>query len=112
KEEELYAFLYSPQQGADERRHGWDLISMNADFSRMGLPNEFWEISDLNSNFELCSTYPSALGIPKCASVATVTGSAKFRSRNRLPALSYYHKDTKTNKKIDRELCRERETGV
>ncbi|KAK3509376.1 hypothetical protein QTP70_030807 [Hemibagrus guttatus] len=95
KEEELYAFLYNPQQGAEERRRGWDLISMTADFSRMGLPNEFWEISDLNSNYELCSTYPSVLGIPKCASVATVTGSAKFRSRGRLPALSYYHKDTK-----------------
>ncbi|XP_046695055.1 myotubularin-related protein 8 isoform X1 [Silurus meridionalis] len=95
KDEELYAFLYNPQQSEEERRRGWDLISFPADFSRMGLPNEFWEISDLNSNYELCSTYPSVLAIPKCASVATVTGSAKFRSRNRLPALSYYHKDTK-----------------
>ncbi|TUE36587.1 Myotubularin-related protein 8 [Bagarius yarrelli] len=84
-------------QSADERRRGWDLININADFSRMGLPNEFWEISDLNSSYEvralpvrvsslalpvntdcdvfsvpqLCSTYPSTLGFPKCASVAT-----------------------------------------
>lgn len=53
KEEELYAFIYNPQQSGDERRRGWDLISMTADFSRMGLPNEFWELSDLNSKYEV-----------------------------------------------------------
>ncbi|XP_066515509.1 myotubularin-related protein 8 isoform X2 [Hoplias malabaricus] len=95
KVEELYAFLYNPQQTEAERSEGWSLINMTNDFSRMGLPNELWEISDINSNYELCSTYPSILGLPKSASVATVTGSAKFRSRSRLPALSYFHKDTK-----------------
>uniref|UniRef100_A0A4W4EQL4 Myotubularin related protein 8 n=1 Tax=Electrophorus electricus TaxID=8005 RepID=A0A4W4EQL4_ELEEL len=94
-EDELYAFLYNPNQTEAERRDGWDLIDMATDFSRMGLPNEFWDISSINSSYELCSTYPSLLGIPKTATVATVTGSAKFRSRGRLPALSYYHKDTK-----------------
>ncbi|XP_072532714.1 phosphatidylinositol-3,5-bisphosphate 3-phosphatase MTMR8 [Salminus brasiliensis] len=95
KEEELYAFLYNPQQSDAERLDGWSLVDIRTDFSRMGLPNELWEISHINSSYELCSTYPSVLGLPKSASVATVTGSAKFRSRGRLPALSYYHKDTK-----------------
>ncbi|XP_062844357.1 myotubularin-related protein 8 isoform X2 [Trichomycterus rosablanca] len=95
EEEELYAFIYNPQQTEGERREGWNLIDVAADFNRMGLPNDYWQISDLNANYELCSTYPSVLGFPKCASVATITGSAKFRSRGRLPALSYYHKDTK-----------------
>ncbi|XP_076843652.1 phosphatidylinositol-3,5-bisphosphate 3-phosphatase MTMR8 isoform X2 [Brachyhypopomus gauderio] len=95
KEEELYAFLYNPHHGDGERQDGWNLIDMATDFSRMGLPNALWDISSLNSSYQLCSTYPSLLGIPKSASVATVTGSAKFRSRGRLPALSYYHKDTK-----------------
>ncbi|XP_036436217.1 myotubularin-related protein 8 isoform X1 [Colossoma macropomum] len=94
KVEELYAFLYNPQQSEAERTAGWSLVDMATDFSRMGLPNELWEISHINSSYELCSTYPSVLGLPKSASVATVTGSAKFRSRGRLPALSYYHKDT------------------
>ncbi|XP_051517350.1 myotubularin-related protein 8 [Myxocyprinus asiaticus] len=93
--EELYAFLYNPHQSEEDRRQGWDLINVANDFSRMGLSNEYWEISQLNRNYEICSTYPSVLGLPKSANLATVTGSAKFRSRGRLPALSYYHKDTK-----------------
>ncbi|XP_051968580.1 myotubularin-related protein 8 [Xyrauchen texanus] len=93
--EELYAFLYNPHQSEEDRRQGWELINVANDFSRMGLSNEYWEISELNRNYEICSTYPSVLGLPKSANLATVTGSAKFRSRGRLPALSYYHKDTK-----------------
>ncbi|XP_056602248.1 myotubularin-related protein 8 [Triplophysa dalaica] len=93
--EELYAFLYNPHQNEDDRRCGWELIDVSNDFRRMGLSNEHWEISHLNKNYEICSTYPSVLGLPKNASVATVTGSAKFRSRGRLPVLSYYHKDMK-----------------
>ncbi|TRY87893.1 hypothetical protein DNTS_010192 [Danionella cerebrum] len=95
KEEELYAFLYNPSQSEEKRRLGWELISVENDFKRMGLSNECWEISLLNENYEICSTYPSILGLPKSASVATVTGSAKFRSRGRLPVLSYFYKDTK-----------------
>lgn len=37
------------------------------------------------------------LVVPKGASQATILGSAKFRSRGRLPALSYFHKDTKVS---------------
>ncbi|KAG1958239.1 myotubularin-related protein 8 [Pimephales promelas] len=96
KEGELYAFLYNPHQNEEDgRRRGWEFISLANDFSRMGLSNEYWEISHLNKNYKICSTYPSILGLPKGASVATITGSAKFRSRGRLPALSYFHKDTK-----------------
>ncbi|KAI2664842.1 Myotubularin-related protein 8 [Labeo rohita] len=71
KEEELYAFLYNPHQNEEERRQGWEFINVANDFSRMGLSNEYWEISDLNKNYEICSTYPSVLGLPKNASVAT-----------------------------------------
>ncbi|XP_030648501.1 ankyrin repeat and SOCS box protein 12a isoform X1 [Chanos chanos] len=96
KEDELYAFVYNPKtQNQEEKKHSWALIDFASDFKRMGLPNDFWEISDLNKNYEICTTYPSLLGLPRTASVATVMGSAKFRSRGRLPALSYFHKDTK-----------------
>uniref|UniRef100_A0A4W5LRL6 Myotubularin related protein 8 n=1 Tax=Hucho hucho TaxID=62062 RepID=A0A4W5LRL6_9TELE len=94
KVEELYAFLYNPKQDEDERRNGWGFIDSAMDFKRMGLPNEVWEMTDLNKNYELCSTYHSQLGIPKTASKGTVFGSAKFRSRGRIPTLSYYHKES------------------
>lgn len=51
--EELYAFLYNPKQDEDERRNGWGFIDSAMDFKRMGLPNEFWEMTDLNKNYEV-----------------------------------------------------------
>uniref|UniRef100_A0AAY4EJU3 Myotubularin phosphatase domain-containing protein n=1 Tax=Denticeps clupeoides TaxID=299321 RepID=A0AAY4EJU3_9TELE len=95
KYEELFAFLYNPKQNEQQRREGWAFIDTATDFNRMGLPNDYWEISDLNKDYEMCSTYPSTLVVPKIASQATVMGSAKFRSRGRLPALSYFHRETK-----------------
>lgn len=94
KVEELYAFLYNPKQHEEDRRIGWSLINMSMDFQRMGLPNDFWEITDLNKNYEVCSTYPSELGIPKSATKEVVFGSAKFRSRGRIPTLCYFHKES------------------
>ncbi|CDQ60110.1 unnamed protein product [Oncorhynchus mykiss] len=85
------SLLKLSQPDEDERRHGWGFDSaMN--FKRMGLPNEFWEMTEFNKNYELCSTYHSELGIPKTASKGTVLGSAKFRSRGCIPTLSYFHK--------------------
>uniref|UniRef100_A0A8C1F6R0 Myotubularin related protein 8 n=2 Tax=Cyprinus carpio TaxID=7962 RepID=A0A8C1F6R0_CYPCA len=52
KEEELYAFLYNPHQNEEDRRQGWEYINVANDFSRMGLSNDFWEISHLNKNYE------------------------------------------------------------
>lgn len=95
KLEELYAFLYNPNQTEEARRVGWTAVDLSADFRRMGLPNNLWDSTDLNKDYEMCSTYPSLLFVPTEATKATVMGSAKFRSRGRLPVLSYYHKDTK-----------------
>ena len=41
---------------------------------------------------QLCESYPRHLCFPKAASDEVVRGSAKFRSKGRLPALSYYYK--------------------
>ena len=41
---------------------------------------------------QLCESYPHFLCFPKTATDDVITGSAKFRSKNRLPALSYYYK--------------------
>ncbi|MBN3281092.1 MTMR8 protein, partial [Polyodon spathula] len=59
----------------------------------MGLPNDSWQITDLNKNYEICSTYPSELAVPKNASQTTIVGSSKFRSRGRFPVLSYFYKE-------------------
>ncbi|GFR60593.1 myotubularin-related protein [Elysia marginata] len=58
---------------------------------RMGAPNEHWVITNLNSQYELCDTYPSLLYVPANATTPVLVGSSKFRSRGRLPVLSYLH---------------------
>lgn len=43
----------------------------------------------------MCDTYPSVLYLPTAASNPVLIGSARFRSRGRLPALSFLYKKTK-----------------
>ncbi|XP_030066098.1 phosphatidylinositol-3,5-bisphosphate 3-phosphatase MTMR8 [Microcaecilia unicolor] len=93
KHEELYAFSYNPKLHEEDREIGWKMIDLRVDFHRMGIPNEYWDISDINKDYEVCSTYPPILVIPKAANSATVIGSAKFRSRARIPVLSYFYKE-------------------
>ena len=57
----------------------------------MGVPNNQWSATDLNLTYELCSTYPSILYVPAAASRQIVQASAVFRSKGRLPVLSYLH---------------------
>ncbi|KAL4630813.1 myotubularin-related protein 8-like isoform X2 [Arapaima gigas] len=92
KHEELYAFLYNPKQDENDRRIGWATVDLKMDYGRMGLPNDLWEMTDLNRNYVICSTYPADLAVPTAASKATIVGSSKFRSRGRFPVLSYFYK--------------------
>lgn len=42
-------------------------------------------------NFQLCDTYPKYLYVPSICTNSILIGSAKFRSRGRLPVLTYLH---------------------
>lgn len=59
----------------------------------MGVGSRFpqWRLSDVNRNFDLCPTYPRLLCVPAKISDAVLYHAAKFRSRGRLPALSYVY---------------------
>lgn len=43
-----------------------------------------------NGAQQICNTYPKVLLFPSDADGTVVTESAKYRSSNRLPALTYY----------------------
>lgn len=47
----------------------------------------------------MCPTYSSHLYVPAGADDTVVRGSAKFRSKGRLPALSYYYPQKKVSTK-------------
>ncbi|KAM3912322.1 phosphatidylinositol-3,5-bisphosphate 3-phosphatase MTMR8-like isoform 2-T2 [Leptodactylus fuscus] len=93
KYEDLYAFSYNPKPDQEERLMEWKLIDLEMEYIRMGMPNKYWVLSDINKDFKVCTTYPTCLAIPKEASESTIIGSSKFRSRERFPVLSYYYKD-------------------
>ncbi|XP_050955376.1 myotubularin-related protein 7b isoform X1 [Labeo rohita] len=91
---ELFCFSFNPNLDKELREKAWGFIDLKAEFSRMGIPSNLWHVMAANHEYRLCDTYPSELFVPKSASPAVIVGSAKFRSRGRLPVLSYFHRDT------------------
>ncbi|KAK9168451.1 hypothetical protein Syun_000591 [Stephania yunnanensis] len=71
---------------------GSDHVSRSSfeDRSRL-VSNEWWRISEINSNYTMCSTYPSLLIVPKNISDEEVLQASSFRARGRLPAVSWCH---------------------
>ncbi|XP_055272473.1 myotubularin-related protein 7 isoform X1 [Moschus berezovskii] len=93
KYEELYCFSFNPKLDREEREQGWMLIELSEEYKRMGLPDDYWQPSDVNREYRVCDSYPTELYVPKSATAHIIVGSSKFRSRRRFPALSYYSKD-------------------
>jgi hypothetical protein len=52
---------------------------------------EEFHVSDLNSDFSLCSTYPPYIAVPWCMTEKEIRRVAAFRSRNRLQAIVWKH---------------------
>ncbi|XP_036406612.1 myotubularin-related protein 7a [Megalops cyprinoides] len=91
--EELYCFSFNSKVDKEEREQNWNLIDLKAEYSRMGVPNNFWHITPANLEYRVCETYPSDLYVPASATPPIIVGSSKFRSRGRFPTLSYYCQD-------------------
>lgn len=95
---------------------GWNFFDLQSEYQRMQVPNDEWCLTLLNKDYEvmmkiishkltrvdylnvvfllqLCDTYPKYLYVPSSASTNILLGSSKFRSKGRLPVLSYLHKN-------------------
>ncbi|KAK2852116.1 hypothetical protein Q5P01_008392 [Channa striata] len=86
----LFAFQYKEQFPLD----GWKVYDPTAEYRRQGLPNESWTISKINSNYELCDTYPSILVIPTNITDEDIKRVAVFRAKHRIPVLSWIHPES------------------
>lgn len=53
--------------------------------------NKWWRITDVNSNYAVCPTYPSLFIAPLSISDDEVLQAATFRARGRLPAITWCH---------------------
>ncbi|XP_072040916.1 phosphatidylinositol-3,5-bisphosphate 3-phosphatase MTMR8-like isoform X2 [Amphiura filiformis] len=88
--EAVYAFHYKSST-FNNIYSGWNQMDLETEYARLGIPNEHWVPSNINKNYEICDTYPKLIHVPKTASAPILFGSARFRSRGRLPVLSYLH---------------------
>lgn len=50
-----------------------------------------WKISKINDTYSLCDSYPAVWAVPAAATDEDLQASASFRSRGRLPVLSWIH---------------------
>ena len=52
---------------------------------------EWWRISEINSKYSLCTSYPSQFIVPVSISDEEVIQAAEFRARGRLPVITWCH---------------------
>lgn len=56
-----------------------------------GLPNESWKISKVNSNYELCDTYPAVIVVPTSVKDDDLSKVSAFRAKGRVPVSNKHH---------------------
>lgn len=89
----LFAFEYQAKYPIN----GWHVYEPIAEYKRMGLPNESWRITKFNESYELCDTYPAVLAVPSTATDDYLKSVASFRSRGRIPVLSWLHPESQAS---------------
>ncbi|XP_053555130.1 myotubularin [Bombina bombina] len=83
----LLLFAFQNEEKFSE--NGWQVYDAMSEFRRQGLPNNQWRVTFINERYELCDTYPPLLVVPYNASEDDLRKVAAFRSRNRIPVLSW-----------------------
>ncbi|XP_041096958.1 myotubularin-related protein 4 isoform X2 [Polyodon spathula] len=83
-EEDQHVHLCRP---GDHVRHRFEM-----ELVRMGFDlQNAWRVSDINSNYKLCSSYPQKLLVPVWITDKELEHVASFRSWKRIPAVVYRH---------------------
>ncbi|KAL8833916.1 MAG: hypothetical protein Q9170_004020 [Blastenia crenularia] len=92
--EKLYAFTYQPQP-PEKEINGWDLYDPGKEYERLGIgqkdSDKGWRISNINTDYAFSPTYPALLAVPSAISDNTLNYAGRYRSRARLPVLTYLH---------------------
>uniref|UniRef100_A0A183E6Z8 phosphatidylinositol-3,5-bisphosphate 3-phosphatase n=1 Tax=Gongylonema pulchrum TaxID=637853 RepID=A0A183E6Z8_9BILA len=95
---DVFAFENKERNGdirVNKIKRGWDRFDWVVEFARQGIgvaDNDAWAITEFNKDYKYCDTYPEILCVPSAAFIQTLIGSCRFRSRARLPVLTYWHR--------------------
>jgi len=65
------------------------IFDVSRELARMTTSGTNVKISDANSEFQVCPTYPKRLLVPSSVSSETLIGSSKFRDKGRVPVMSW-----------------------
>ena len=96
KVEKLYAFAYRPQGAErDVVPSGWAVYDPMREWRRQGIDDPSkrlnWRVSTINKDYQFSPTYPALLPVPTGISDNTLNYAGRYRSRARIPVLSYLH---------------------
>ncbi|RAH73505.1 phosphatidylinositol-3-phosphatase YMR1 [Aspergillus aculeatinus CBS 121060] len=90
--DKLYAFSYQPPP-PEQKFNGWELYDARKEWARQGVDQNGsgWRVSQLNADYGFSATYPALIPVPTTISDITLNHAGKYRSRARVPALTYLH---------------------
>lgn len=90
-----HPFSYRPQVANNLKvqvEDGWTAFVPVSEWSRLLAAHaEEWRISYLNRDYIVCSSYPSAVIVPRHVEDNIIIASASFRDGGRFPVLCYRH---------------------
>lgn len=90
-------FAFDYKKTFTEQNNGWNVYDVRQEYERMGLTqsNDF-RYSKINADFKFCETYPRLLVVPKSVSDEDLRLVGEFRSKHRIPVVSWIKYDNKT----------------
>ena len=94
----------SPASPSPSSSNGWAAFNPRSEFARQGLGSrtKAWRFTDINKDYSFCPTYPSKLVVPSRISDSVLSHAGKYRSKGRIPALTYLHWANHVNFRVDR----------
>ncbi|KAL9599377.1 MAG: hypothetical protein Q9219_003910 [cf. Caloplaca sp. 3 TL-2023] len=82
-------------QSPEKEVNGWGLYDARRELRRLGIGEKNsengWRLSYINADYGFSPTYPALLAVPSAISDNTLNYAGRYRSRARLPVLTYLH---------------------
>jgi hypothetical protein len=98
---QLFAMAYKSSKSSTSdpnKPDGWSIFDLRREWQRLGVGSgdkgSKWRISTLNETYQFSKTYPSLIVIPSAISDEELVPVFKYRSKGRLPALSWLNSRT------------------
>lgn len=95
----LFALAYRAAIKLETKQvDGWSIFDIKQEFARLGVGSgdkgSKWRISLLNEHYQYSKTYPAYIVVPASISDEELIPVFKYRSKGRLPALSWFNSRT------------------